>query len=376
MKCSLKIMKIVSVLVMTLLAMFLTTCGGDLPDCGTTFEPYFTIIPLDLNDVKGIVPLGQLGPPGHTLPTGHHYFYLTDPKKEVPVRSPGDVWITTVTRQEIVNTGYTDYSLEMASCAQFHFTFGHLSTISQAILEEAGSFGDADCDTSSTGGTTFRGCSKDVKISVSAGEVIGTIGGNLGQHELALDFGAIDKRVAAPYPNQDRFGESDYLHIVSPIDYFEESLKHTLKSRSSDYSGTIKRTIEPVVGEVLQEEFGTAQGIWFYVGDPIWPEDHHLAMVHHNIDPTKPVFSVGTSIPGLSSGVYTFTPIGTGTHNRDFSDIKADGQTYSFGDLGGSLPDVVIIIQLINSLTLRIEKQSTSDGPPWSFTGNAVDFVK
>ncbi len=376
MKSSLKIMKIVSVLVMILLAMFLVTCGGDLPDCGPTFGPYFTIIPLDLNDIKGIVPLGQLGPPGHTLPTGHHYFYLTDPQKEVPVRSPGDVWITRVRYQEIVNTGYTDYALDMASCAQFNFTFGHLSSISQAILDKAGSFGDAECDTNSTGGTTFRQCYKSVMISVSAGEVIGTIGGNLGQSELALDFGAIDKRVAAPYPNQDRFGESDYLHTVSPIDYFEENLKHTLKSRSSDYSGTIKRTIEPVVGEVLQEEFGTAQGIWFHVGDPIWPEDPHLAMVHHNINPTVPVFSVGTSIHGLSSGVYTFTPIGTGTHNRDFSDIKADGQTYSFGDLGGSLPDVVIIIQLINSLTLRIEKQSTSDGPPWSFTGNAVDFVK
>src|SRR5690242_9125489 len=45
-----------------------------LPACsGNTL---YTALPTDLSGVSGIVPLGNLNPTGHTLPTDHIYLYV------------------------------------------------------------------------------------------------------------------------------------------------------------------------------------------------------------------------------------------------------------------------------------------------------------
>src|SRR5215510_6450023 len=45
-----------------------------LPHC--TDAPSFDRSPVDLAQVTGVVPLGNVNPPGHTFPTPHMYFYL------------------------------------------------------------------------------------------------------------------------------------------------------------------------------------------------------------------------------------------------------------------------------------------------------------
>ena len=66
-------------------------------------DAVFTDLPTKLVDVSGIVPLGNLNPKGHTIPTSHAYIYPLmaipgDPTtaKTVPVYAPGKADIVAV----------------------------------------------------------------------------------------------------------------------------------------------------------------------------------------------------------------------------------------------------------------------------------------
>jgi hypothetical protein len=61
----------------------------------------FTESPIDLSAVEFVVPIGNLNPPGHTLPTDHAYFYhrLRNPNAPVqPVVAPSGGTVRYVTR--------------------------------------------------------------------------------------------------------------------------------------------------------------------------------------------------------------------------------------------------------------------------------------
>lgn len=124
-----------------------------------------------------------------------------------------------------------------------------------------------------------------------------------------------------------------------------------------------------------QDEPGTAQGVWFAKGArETYPEDPHLSLVRDNINPSKAVFSVGTSIPNLQTDKYLFDPRTTGEINRDFKDVKNDVKVYCY-DVGPS--SVSIIIQLTSPTTLRIEKLGGGcGGGPWSFGSSYADFER
>jgi hypothetical protein len=132
-------------------------------------------------------------------------------------------------------------------------------------------------------------------------------------------------------------------------------------------------------GTIVQDVAGTAQGLWFLPGVPTSPEDPHLALVHDNVDPSQPVFSVGNDTFGLSSGTYTYTPQSSGIVDRDFSAITNDGLTYicHYWEVGNpSTPIGTILLQMPTATTLQIEAQSYNAGGPWSFQGNEVLFER
>ena len=63
------------------------------PVCGEEME-FFSVSPVKLDDLDGLVPLGNLAPPAHTFPTGHMYFNIPkegdpndwqQPSRQVPV---------------------------------------------------------------------------------------------------------------------------------------------------------------------------------------------------------------------------------------------------------------------------------------------------
>ena len=335
--------------------------SSNLSLCGSA--ELFTAFPMALADLRGLVPLGNLNPSGHTFPTDHIYFYirLTDPSDNssgpvsVNVYAPGNIRITEVEATEHLSAdpSYTDYTIIFYPCEELRAYFGHVQSLSSSLSAQVGYF-TSNCETYSTGGEDFRSCSKTVSIDITAGTLLGTTG-RTGQ--LALDFGAYDSRITpTAFANQSRFTTS-YPYSVCPIDYFSASLKSDLSARFSSYTGATLRTATPVCGEVGQDISETAQGLWFLPNTATYPEDPHLALAHDNVTPSTAVFSVGTSLTGVSSGVYTFTPVDSGVINRDFGDVTADGNRYCYETAEGT----VFMLQLASATTLHIQKLSEAN---------------
>lgn len=352
-----------------------TDSSSDLPSCGSNYS-FFTTSPLNESDFKGLTPLGNLNPSSHVFPTDHIYFYLTNSLARYNLYAPGDATITQINASEHVEDGFTDYSFTFQPCNEFKAQFGHVSALASK-LSQALTAPYSWESTYSTGGKTYHMYGKMVDITISAGEQIGTVGGNSGQY--ALDMNAYDTRVTLSFANPARWTQrSDTTHTVCPVNYYSGDLKNTLINRFGDYDGDPKRTTAPICGTIEQDIAETAQGVWFLSGTSnSWSgEDAHLALAHDNVDPTKAVFSVGTSMSasGLSSSTYQFSPQGSGLVNRDFDDITSDGNIYC------SEPNYLtgkIILQLTNSTTLKIERQDNSCGSgPWSFTSNAATFER
>ncbi len=223
-------------------------------------------------------------------------------------------------------------------------------------------------------------------IEVQAGELIGTAGDD---GNLALDFGIRDSRITPlEYANPSRLFSNqsgfDQFHLACAIDYYPPDKRDQLLARLGDYFGERPRTIEPICGEVEQDEPGTAQGKWYRAGTAVElsPEDPHLALVHDNVDPSRGVFSVGTSVPGLGPNAWFFAPQPSGGVNRDFSQVTADGTIYCYEPVGrsGRPPSspLVILLQMTSDITLRIEKRDAAQcgTGPWVFQSDYVDFER
>ena len=106
-------------------------------ECGSTLV--FSVSPLDIENITGIVPLGNLNPPSHTFPTDHIYFYITrqqgaDRPDITTLYSPGDLTITSVSASEHVNAGFMDYNVFLKPCEDITVMFYHASSLSEAVF--------------------------------------------------------------------------------------------------------------------------------------------------------------------------------------------------------------------------------------------------
>jgi hypothetical protein len=367
-------------LVITIL-LFLYTCKSaeDNERKVEVGKGFLTVLPLDVDDFFLFVNLGHMSQPGHIFPSDHGGFYLTDYMTPVPIFSPADMIIKRIVESEHVNHGYTDYGLTLSvNDDEFQIVIGHMSNIHDSILEQAETFSETECETYSTSGDTYRNCLTWTEIPISAGDTLGMAGGNPGQ--FGLDFGTFDKTRKIEFAT-DRFDNYLYPYTVSPLDYFTDEINQILIPQCGDSfcrGEPTVRTKPPVGGTVDYDVPGSAQGIWFKVGEPMFPEDPHIALVYHNVDPDVPIFSIGNSLIGLNSGPYTFATQDTGYVDRSFDSVKPDGHIYQYDTWYhcSTTPDMraVFLLQLIDASHLKIEKQDDSLGPPWQFTNNAVMF--
>ncbi|MBI2343974.1 MAG: hypothetical protein HYV02_06555 [Deltaproteobacteria bacterium] len=347
-------------------------CSGStsLPTC--TGSPIFSVAPVAVETLSHIVPLGHLNPSGHTFPTDHLYVLATE---ETTVFAPGDVTITSITEQNNLTAGTTDYQIAFAPCSGVTAYYYHIDALAAALSATAGGF--TDCTSYSTGGTSFRNCTASPDLAVSAGEPVGTVDGT-------FDFGMHDTRMTPlTFANASRWtgsSEPDNLHVACPLDYYPSDLRTTLETYLGGSTGGAaepSRTVAPLCGEIDQDIAGTAQGVWFAAGTvSTTPEDPHLALVHDNIDPAIPVISNGTSMGTLASGAYQFTISPTGQINRDFGDITADGSIYCFENFGPS--NTILLLQLTSETTLRVEGESAPDcgSGPWTFGSAFTEYER
>ena len=355
--------------VVSVAALVACKSGPDLPACGSA--PPLTVTPQALDAVRGLVPLGNLNPPGHTFPTDHLYLYPTPGAPASAVVAPGHAWITSVQTSESPTPApaTSDYSLTLAPCDDVRLTFMHVSRLASSLASQVGSGGH--CEEYDTGGRHYRNCQKDTDIEVAAGDA-------LGEADATLDFGARDERAPELSWVSPKRIRDEQKHVVCPLDLFEAGVRDDLYARLGSYDGTRLRTVEPRCGRLAQDLAGTAQGLWYHHGSSDSPEDPHLALVHDNVDPTAPAFSVGTSVPGLGPGVFGFTPASTGVVNRDFADV-VPGATYcwdliNFYDGTPLNGRIVIAFTSLASLALRYDGGAACGAGPFAVGAEGVVF--
>lgn len=327
----------------------------------------FTAPPMAPADFLSITPLGNLNPPDHTVPTDHIYVVIKenntiDPAYDKTVRAPGDIVIQSMSHNTAKKQGAVfsdDYAIDFSPCNDVRINFGHVTTISpqlQAAFEAA----RPSCNTQvPRPGDDYTYCRADLNYTMKAGEIIGTAGGGA---STGLDIQAIDRRVTGnPYANPSRY-RSDALHFVCPLDLFDQTTKAALYEKLG--SNRIKRTIEPRCGAVNQDVPGTAQGNWITgvkANDPIdqpgnW--DKSIALVHDNFNPAIGVASIGGVIG--SPTIIAFVPKHDGTINREFSEVKPDGNVYCYQTdaqpgSGNVARSGSLLIQLTSATTMQAE---------------------
>lgn len=345
--------------------------------------PFLTVAPIDPGLLTEISPLGAVEPSAHVFPSDHMYFYTApngNGRVEANVVAPGDITLVEVKKltrntPPVVN----DYALTFYFCTDVQLWFGHVQTLTAELSDQIGTY--TDCDpTYVTGGVSYTPCRKALKLKLTAGTLMGTMGGPVG---YGMDFGGYDRRVpAAAFIDPARsygYGQPYGQNQAScPVEYFVPAIKSAYEALYGR-QGT-HRTFAPLCGTNMQDVPNTAQGRWFYDASP--NEDPHLGLVRDNVDPTLLVFAIGTSIPSIPVGTRWVTPASSGRLNRDFATLSSDGLIYCYDAWTVFLPPPParhILLQLPTPTTLRIEGVlggSCGDPATWAFTGGAKSFSR
>ena len=362
---------------------------------------FFTHYPTLVGGLRGINPLGGVDPPStHVFPTHHMYLHvpvadLSHPFEnplEEPLYSPGRLELVAV---EHDSTHADPWDLHLKPCSEVSMYILHVHSLDPAIAAQL------DPSTAvSLGDTTVY----LTHFDVAAGQPLGTVG--IGT--LAWDIGLIDlRRPPLPFASPDRYALSDtflsmfppelrpILPLIAPqrlyqfcaFDYFVPPVRNVLKSLLGSFDGSVRRTAAPICGEHMQDIVGTAQGNWFKNANDnvFFDEGNGVGLVHDNVVPILPAFSVGFSFPNWTPEVRYFTPAGTGLVNRDFSRVTP-GETYCYENLSqrfGTEPGTVLV-EVFSSGShpadrLRIERRATVNScaaGPYAFGANTVVFQR
>jgi len=361
-----------------------------LPSCGSSMA-LFTNAPVTDPAFVSFQPVGHVFPPGHTFPADHSYFNFNASStalEDVNMYAPGNGWVTQVTAYyDNAHGAPSFYNITFAPCAEVKIINLTVNTLASALLHPTGPASTSCSSNTDNNPGVVQSCVTNMEDPVKGGDLLGTGG--------LVDFGPIIDT---------RFQISGFInparHVLDrgfcPIDYFTPNLKASYLATIGGNNGAtlITRKIAPLCGTIMQDLAGTAQGDWFFPGASYPPDNAHLALIHHNVDPSTGTFSVGSSIPGFA-GSHDFIPKTNSDGSRinyDFS-LVTDQQIYCYDTLlidfvygaGGADPNYtgrIVLLQMTDTSldTLKIELQnpgtSCASAAPWSFTSAAVTFQR
>ncbi len=351
------------------IAQNLSSCSGN---------GYLTASPLSTSAYTSIDPLGHLNPPFHNLPDDHPGFQLATTGygsniKSLPetVYAPGDATILEIDNQSVTSSTGTinDYLITFAPCNELVFYLGHVSTLSNTLLQQINNVKGQykSCQVTTEKAATSNVCQYFINFPIKAGEVLGTAGGNV----LGMDFGAYDLRTTPlAFIDQTRNiqGSDRYLHTVCPFDYYSNvSVQNQLYAKIQNTQKGSNGL--PSCGTDMEDVPNTLAGNWYVhpfsgIGADNWSEQLSFSHWETNPDIQALVYG-GTVVPNGAMIIYN--PKTSGYVNRMPNQVTADGQIYCYyqdnftTDYGQSPQDGGhFIVQLINSTTMKIEFQSGS----------------
>ena len=361
----------------------LTEPGVAGEDCGPL--PYFTALPVSPADIDLVAVFGGLGAPASTLPKAHSGFLLN--KIDVPVFSPGNLQVTSVRRTTYVQSpnreGKFDYAVFFKACKDVEGWFGHLTTITAAIPDEA-----RDCETYSTFDETVEACSSDVDAALTTGMHIGTGGLSIELGLVGLDFGLLDNRVSNFYVNAGRYPKPTF-NSVCPYAYFDSANRETLFSLIRDGARPYEAAEgEPRCGTMAVDVAGTAKGVWAetgVTGSVTADQTRFITLADY---PYRPEERLALSLGPVELGarVAMVPKEATGRVNRPFEQVSEDEilRCYTPSPETDRQIGESWLLSLSAARTLTIERighglspsPCVDDPASWAFTEAALTFVR
>jgi len=325
--------------------------------------------PMHLGDFTNILPLGNLNPPDHTIPTDHIYFLLpNDAEGNITVKNvyaPSTITITSIGRStyyQDTTTVAEDYSIEFKVCDQLSGRLGHVSSVVSAIKTKLTRWDYCQTYPISSVGNKVKQCTKRLSLTIKNGTKIGTVGGKISH---ALDLWTYDTRVniRSKFVNPARYVNTMMFNTTCSISYFSSTVFKQLVPLLGNQNAP--RTKYPRCGTFAPDKAGTLQGNWFTANakdDPAgWKKE--LSLTYDNRDGTTSAISIGGVI--TTAGVHYFSPTKTGLFNRAFETVTPSSRIYCYQ--ADYSPTKHFLIRLVDTKTLQIEKQDGTCIEPYTF---------
>lgn len=296
---------------------------------GETEEALFTTSFFEMEKIDYIIPLGNLNPPGHTLPTRHMYFWL---KEQADLIAPARIHVSNI--HYFMENG--DYEIGFQVSDDVSGYFIHIETICPR-LEAVVTYNDCEGDL----------CFTDVDLWFEEGEFIGQAGIN----KMSFDLGIIDNNVQNEFAKPERYRD-ELINAACGLDYFSEEIR-------SQYYGKLRREGEPLCGTITQDVAGTLQGNWFSSQDAEayshGSYEGELGFVHHAENFSLGIITIENVF--TDPGAWGFTPTHSGFINREPSEVTADGNIYCYHRGQGQER---IVVQMLNEERIIIEYQENT----------------
>jgi hypothetical protein len=332
-----------------------------------------TAAPMAPADVKTVVPMGAVAG-AHVTPIDHQYYVPLDlmaGRTAYAVRAPITGFIVLVQHRTVavVDPGQTvkapdEYRIVFEGSCTFWVYYDLVTQLDPSVAAAVA----AQLQTN---------MSANVRIPVTAGQVIGRIGGQ------TLDLGVVDANVTLPgfvVPSH-YVAEPWKIHTVDPFDYMDEPARSQLLALNP-------RTASPRGGKIDHDVDGTAAGNWFQAGTNGYAGlvmsrgwAGHLALTYGHIDPTKIVISIGTYQGSARAfGVLSNMPDprtiteATGVVKYEMATLGygIDGAPFTVGPVVG-----VVLLQVMPGRQLKVEVVPNGTAATVSaFTSAAVMYER
>ena len=339
-------------LLLAAVVVFLPGCAGGnsggTPSPATppapTYPSEFTAAPADPADYAFITPLGNMSPPGHTMPVDHVYFYVVDPDvgpwdltRTRRLYFPGPGRVTEIRRD-------ADDSLTVQMNAKVSYYMNHVRLDSTIA----------------------------VGSEVKAGQYLGVFPGS----PFAFDIGVIDLNVTIPLIRPERFPYTT-PHAGKPLSMFTEPLRTSILAR-------VRREGPDKDGRIDYDVPGTASGYWFLQGLSVADSPmsisgpSQLALARAVRHPEWQAMSCGGTL--AYPGAYS---LGAGQPAFQTVTLTSGEVAYTVHSLadGPTTPPIAFMrLQMLTADTLKIElwpqtyPNLMSVAPP--FTSNAKVYVR
>jgi hypothetical protein len=250
--------------------------------CTGTGSTKMTHAPMDVKEIGTIAPMGGFGG-SHVTPIDHEYYYGVNQsaaKDTYAVYATMDGDITSLGNVS-TPTGGTNWNFTLAHSCTFMIYYNLMTSVAPEIINNVPK--------------NWREIGGAVKVHVKAGQLIGHVGGQ------SLDFQLADTNFTNPkllhhtaYNNTEPFK----INGVHPLDYFTDDVKAQILPK-------YLRQAEPRDGNYAYDIDGQAVGTWFKAGTNGYAGGNsptsmtanttsgHLALAYDSFDPSALVVSIG-----------------------------------------------------------------------------------